>query len=135
QRLVVELELLVRQRLAQVELEDAARLDGVRHLVTEEAIGAAAVGLGAVQRHVGVLEQRVGGDAGRGHGDADAGADLDQMIVDLVALAEAVDDAAGEARGVLGGLIFLWETANLSPAKGATETSGPSIFCKRLATA
>ena len=37
----------------------------------------------------------------RGHRDADAGADLDQMIVDLVALAQMVDDAPGETGGVL----------------------------------
>src|SRR2546429_5433735 len=103
----VKLELLVRQRLAQVVLEDAARLDGLRHLVAEEAEGAAAVGLGAIQRHVGVLEQRIGGHAARGHGDADAGADLDQMIVDLVAFAEVVDDAAGEGRRVFAGLDVL----------------------------
>ena len=57
ERLVEQLEFLVRQRLAQVELEDAARLDDLRHLVAEEAEGAAAVRLGAIQRHVGVLQQ------------------------------------------------------------------------------
>ena len=56
QRLEVKLELLVRQRLAQVELEDAARLDGLRHLVAEEAEGAAAVRLGAIERHVCILQ-------------------------------------------------------------------------------
>ena len=38
---------------------------------------------------------------GDGHGDADAGADLDQVIVDLVAFAQAVDDAAGKAGRIL----------------------------------
>ena len=37
----------------------------------------------------------------RRHRDADAGADLDQVIVDLVALAEMIDDAPGETGGVL----------------------------------
>ena len=38
----------------------------------------------------------------RCHRDADAGADLDEMIVDLVALAQVIDDSPGEAGGVLG---------------------------------
>ena len=37
----------------------------------------------------------------RRHRDADAGADLDQMIVDLVALAEPLDDTPGQTRRVL----------------------------------
>ena len=37
----------------------------------------------------------------RRHGDADAGADLDQVIVDLVALAQTLDDPPGQTRGVL----------------------------------
>ena len=109
QRLIEQLEFLVRQRLAQVELEDAARFDDLRHLVAEEAEGAAAVRLGAIQRHVGVLQQRIGADAARGHGDADAGADLDQMIVDLVALAQAIDDAPGQTGRVVGGMDVLLE--------------------------
>ena len=63
QRLVEQFEFLVGQRLAQIQFQDAAGLDGLRHLVAEEAEGAAAVGLGAIQRHVGVLQQRVGADA------------------------------------------------------------------------
>ena len=102
QRLIEQLEFLVGQRLAQVEFQDAARLDGLRHLVAEEAEGAAAVRLGAIERHVGVLQQRIGADARRrGHRDADAGADLDQMIVDLVALAQVIDDSPGENGGIL----------------------------------
>ncbi len=59
QRLVEQLELLVGERLAQVQLEDAAGLDRRgRHLVAEEAEGATAVGLRPIQRHVGVLQQR-----------------------------------------------------------------------------
>ena len=48
QRLVEQLELLVRQRLAQVEFQDTARLDDLRQFLAEEAEGAATVGLGAV---------------------------------------------------------------------------------------
>ena len=50
------LEFLMRERVAQIEFEHAARLDGVRHLVPEEAEGAAAVGLGAIERHVGIFQ-------------------------------------------------------------------------------
>ena len=63
QRLIEQLEFLVGQRLAQVQFQNAARLDGLRHLVAEEAEGAAAVRLGAIERHVGVLQQRIGADA------------------------------------------------------------------------
>ena len=48
QRLVEQLELLVRQRLAQVEFQDTARLDDLRQFLAEEAEGTATVGLGAV---------------------------------------------------------------------------------------
>jgi len=42
ERLKEQLELLVGERLAQVQFQDAARLDGLRQLVAEEAEGAAA---------------------------------------------------------------------------------------------
>ena len=64
QRLIEQLELFVGQRLAQIKFQNAARLDGLRHFVAEEAEGAAAVRLGAIERHVGVLQQRIGADAG-----------------------------------------------------------------------
>jgi hypothetical protein len=38
-------------------------------------------------------DSTVGADALRGHSNPDRGADLDQMIVDLVALAQVIDDA------------------------------------------
>src|SRR5258708_34102564 len=97
ERLIKALEFLVRERPAQIEFENAARLDDLRHFFAEETEGAAAVRLGTVERHVGVLQKRVGADV-RGHRDADAGPDLDQVIVDLVPLAEVVDDTAGKCR-------------------------------------
>ena len=132
QRLVEQLEFLVGQRLAQVEFEDAARLDGLRHLVAEEAEGAAAVRLGAVERHVGVLQQRIGADARRRHGDADAGADLDQMIVDLVALAQAIDDAARQAGGVLVRLDVLLEHHEFVAAEPRHEILRPQHFAQAV---
>ena len=56
-----------------------------------------------------------------GHGDADAGADLDQMIVDLVALAETVDDAPGENGGILAGVDVLLEHDELVAAEARHE--------------
>ena len=102
ERLVEQLEFFVGQRLAKIEFKDAARLDGMGHLVAEEAEGAAAVRLGPVERHVGVLQQRIGADIPRRrHGNADAGADLDQVIVDPVTLAQTVDDPPREPGRIL----------------------------------
>ena len=110
ERLIEQLEFLMGKRLAQIQFQNAASLDGLRHLVAEEAERSATVRLGAIERHVGVLQQRIGADTrGRRHCNANAGADLDQMIVDLVALAEAIDDAPGETRGILVGCDVLLE--------------------------
>ena len=59
-RLVVDLELLLGERLAQVVFQHAAGLQAGIHRGLEHAIGAAAVRLGAVERGVGVAQQRVG---------------------------------------------------------------------------
>ena len=76
QRLVVELEGVRGERVAQVELELAARLRLHVHSGSKKRQARAAVGLGAVERHVGVLEQQVGVAAvARRQRDADAGAD------------------------------------------------------------
>jgi hypothetical protein len=60
QRLVMDFELMERERFAQVELKRGAALHARVHLWLEEAIGAAAVLLGAIERHVSLLEQLVG---------------------------------------------------------------------------
>ena len=87
ERLVVQLELAVGERLAQVELERAARLQPRVHLGLEEAVDAAPVRLGAIERHVGVLQQLVGVVAvARRDGDADAGADHHLVAVDVEGL-------------------------------------------------
>ena len=62
----------------------AALLQGGVHARLEEMVGAAAFALGAVEREVGVLQQRLGVDAvARRDRDADAGADDDVVAVDL----------------------------------------------------
>ncbi len=101
-RLVVNLELAVGDGLAQVELERAARLQTLVHLALEEAMGAAAVALGEVERHVGVLQEQVGIGAVVGRdGDADAGADDDVPAIDVVRPADQLDDAGGELAALL----------------------------------
>ncbi len=100
QRLEVQLELLVDERLAQVDFQRTARLDDLRHLLAEEAERAAPVRLRPVEGEVGVLEQIVGSHRSRCDGDADAGADLDQMVLDLVALAQPLDDPPREVGGI-----------------------------------
>jgi len=69
----MHVERAARQRVAQIELEIAACLRLDIHVLLEEAPGAASVGLGAVERHVGILQERVGIDAvARRDSDADA---------------------------------------------------------------
>ena len=73
QRLVVQLELVVDERLAQVDFERAPHLHARVHLGLEIAIGAAAFRLGAIKRHVRAFQELVdlGAIVGR-EGDADA---------------------------------------------------------------
>ena len=56
QRLIVQFEFAVRQRLAQIHLQLAPLLHARVHLRLEEPIRAASVGLGTVQRHVRILQ-------------------------------------------------------------------------------
>ena len=91
-RLVVELELAVGDGLAQIELERPAQLQPLVHLALEEAVGAAAVALGKIERHVGVLQQQVGVDAVAGRDrDADARADGNVAAIDVVRPADQLD--------------------------------------------
>jgi len=103
QWLVINLEFFIGERLTQIEFEHAARLDRLGHLVAEEAERAAAGCLGAVQRHIGILQEMVSADIGFRQGNTDTGADFDLMIVDLVALAEPFDDAARQIGGIMTG--------------------------------
>ena len=103
-RLVVQLELAGRQRLAQVLLHDAAGLHLQVHRGLEEAERAAAVALGAVEREVGVAQQFVGARSVAGTDrNADADADHGLLAVDVIGLAQRIDDALRQRRG-LGGV-------------------------------
>ena len=100
-RLVVNLELVPDKRLAQIGLHKAARLHLRIHLRFEEAQRAAPPTLGAVERKVGVAQQQVRtwsiSDA---NGDADTGADNHLMPIDLIGLADLVDDALSQRGGI-----------------------------------
>ena len=98
-RLVVQLELAGRQRLAQVLLHDAAGLHLQVHRGFEETERAAAVALGAVEREVGVAQQFVGVRSVAGTDrNADADADHGLLAVDVIGLAQRVDDALRQRR-------------------------------------
>ena len=100
-RLIVQLEFVGDERLAQVELEPPALLHLRVHFRLEEVIGAAAFRLGAIERHVGVAQQLVGLVAvGRRHGDADAGADDHLVAVDFERLGEGLDQVGGKLAGI-----------------------------------
>ena len=100
-RLVVQLELAGRQRLAQVLLHDAAGLHLQVHLGFEEAERAASVALGAVEREVGVAQQLVGARTVAGADrDADADADDGLLAIDVIGLAQLLDDALRQRGGV-----------------------------------
>ena len=103
ERLVVQLELAVGETLSEIELEDAARLDLAIHLGLEEMRGAATFGLGAIESHVGVAQQRVGAVAvAGGKRDADAGADHDLVAAHLVGPADGLDQLRGERARLVG---------------------------------
>ena len=68
----------------------------------------------------------------RRHRDADAGADLDQVVVDLVALAQAIDDAPGQAGGVLVRLDVLLEHHEFVAAEPRHEILRPQHFAQAV---
>ena len=99
--LVVQLELAGGQRLAQIVLHGAPHLHLRVHLRPEEAVGAAPVALGAVERQVGVADQLVGAlPVRRADGDADAGADHHLRAVEIVGRAHRLDDAQRQHGGI-----------------------------------
>ena len=94
---IMQLELVARDRLAHVVFELAALARLGFHGRLEEAVAVAALGLGPVQRKVGVLEQRIGVDAiVRRQGDADARPDRHLAAIEVVGLGNRGEDAVGE---------------------------------------
>ncbi len=124
-RLVVEREFVVDDRLAEVEFDCAAGLHARVHLDLEEAIEAAAVRLGPVEREVGVLHQGIRLVA-VGRGQRDAGADADHDLVSVegnraapttsIRRAASTETSCGCSDGT-------WTMANSSPPSRATMSS------------
>jgi hypothetical protein len=85
-RLIIELKITPRDRLAQVEFQASAQFGLQSHLRLEETVDAASVLLGAIHREVGLLQQRrrVAVSAVEDR-NADAGAYIDLVASDEVA--------------------------------------------------
>ena len=97
QRLVVDFEAAIGQRLPQILLHGEPRLGAGIHGRLEEAMGAASLGLGGVHREVGVLDQLVEiGAVLRRQRDADAGVGRELMTEALIGLADRLVDARHE---------------------------------------
>jgi hypothetical protein len=95
--MVVQLELVVGERVAQLDLMGAACARRDPHRILEKAVGVAALGLGFVEREIGVLEELVHlGAMLRRHRDADAGADIELMTVEIVGRSHRLEQPAGD---------------------------------------
>src|SRR5438105_1177685 len=82
QRLIVKTQLVPRDGGCELVLDGAPLAQAVVHFDLEESRLAAAGGLGAVERGVGIVEQRGGIDAvGGKDGNADADADAQMLAV------------------------------------------------------
>ena len=94
-RLIVDFEFVALQRRAQIQFQYAPRLGAGVHSGLEEAVGAAAVGLGAIKREVGFLQEliRILAVLGRQR-DADADADDELVTADIVGRGDLLDDVA-----------------------------------------
>ena len=129
-RLVVKLELAVIERFAQREFERAPVLHARIHLSLEEAIDAAAIGLGAVKRHVGILQKLVGlGAVGRRESDADTGIDHDLLAAEIVGRPDRLGDAASQMLGIGGG-----GDVGLDDGKLVAADTGNSVLLTDAAT-
>ncbi|GJE72896.1 hypothetical protein CHKEEEPN_4457 [Methylorubrum podarium] len=101
ERLIVEFETVLRERLAQFAFEAEPLAHGLVHLRLEQADGAAPLGLRLVEGEVGLLEEALDilRDIARGQGDADAHPDLDDDPVEGVGRGDHLDQALGQCRG------------------------------------
>ena len=97
ERLIIEFEFARRERVAQIEFQRAAGAQTGVHVRFEKAEDAAAVLLGPVERHVGVLQKEIGRLAiVRRKRDAGAGTDHDLVALDFVRLAHELHDAISQ---------------------------------------
>ncbi len=93
----MQFEFFADQRLAQVHFQFAPRFHSHVHVRLEKPKSSASVGLGAVERHVGVAQQRIGLLRVERR-DRDADADIGDNLVpfDLVRLDDRLADALGK---------------------------------------
>ena len=124
QRLVMDLEAAVGQRLAQILLHGEARLGARVHGRLEEAVGAASVGLGAIHRKVGILDELVEiGAVLRRQRNADRGIGRQLMAEALIGLPDRFVDLRDKASDVGGpSSTAVWITANSSPPSRAIRS-------------
>ena len=123
-------------RLPEIEFQRAPRLHLRVHLGLEEPVGAAPVGLGAVHREVGVLQELVGlGAVGGRHGDADAGVHRKAVAFELAGLPERLMQPLGKL-GDGGGIraMSVCTMANSSPPSRATMSVSRTQDLSRAAT-
>ena len=117
-RLIIQAELIVRQRLAQIEFEPAAALQSRIHFRFEETPCSAPIRLGTVKCDVGILEKFVTGHAIiRRHRDSDAHTKRNALSIDFVWFAENADNAHGKRGNLVRPLDVLQEDGEFIAAK------------------
>jgi hypothetical protein len=96
-RLIVDLEFVALQRHPQVEFQQPPGLGAGIHPGFEEAVGAAAVRLGSIERQIGILQELIGilSVLGRQR-NADADPDNELVAADIVGRGDLLDDEAGK---------------------------------------
>ncbi|MHC2580824.1 hypothetical protein ACVI1J_007060 [Bradyrhizobium diazoefficiens] len=117
-------ELVLLQRLTQIVLQQPAIAQFLVRLGFEEADPGPALALGAIERGIGVGEQRRGIHAVIGiNGDADADADLGEIVVDLELLAYDLDQALGERQHILAAGVVRHQDHELVAADAGDESA------------
>src|SRR5437763_1836715 len=102
-RLVVDLEGAIDKRLTQIPLQRKPCLGMCVHCRLEKAIGSAAVGLGAVHRQIGILDQLIEiGAILRRQSNADAGVGHELVAEALIGLTDRLMNARHEFYDVAG---------------------------------
>ena len=102
-RLIVQFELSLGERRAQIELEIPPRRHPLMHGGFEKPVRAATAGLGAVERQIGVLEQLVGVGAVVGRNcNADTGIDHDLAVIEVIRQRNRVAEPSGKSFRVRG---------------------------------
>ena len=101
-RLIEQFEFVTGQRVLEAGFERAPGEGAAIQVRFEEMEPARAELFGAIQRHVGVLQERLGIVAvGREHTDADTHTDADLMAVHLMRLRDRADHRPGDRGRIL----------------------------------